>query len=134
MTFFFDQSCHEHFNACISLSDHSIKVDPPGTLDVTCVGMLTASRTSIRIARSYCWKASAAGCQDRQVLVASFAQPVRLPVTLHVHNDQRHSHWRCHSSKVKSMPEKQLKGKEEAAAAGQDDPAANDHYDKVAGD
>lgn len=29
------------------------------------------------------------------------------------------------------MPDKQLKGKQEAAEAGADDPAANDHYDKV---
>ena len=65
---------------------------------------------------------------------ASFAQPVRLPITFHFHKDQRHFQWRFYSSKVKSMPEKQLKGKEEAAAAGQDDPAAHYHYDKVAGD
>ena len=95
--------------------------------------MITASRSSIRIACSCCWKAGAVGCRDRQVHVASFVQPFRAPVTLVSQTDQRHLHWRCYASKVKSMPEKQLKGKEQAAEAGEDDPAANDHYDKVAG-
>ena len=95
--------------------------------------MLTASRSSIKIARSCCWKASAVGCRDRHVHVANFAQPVRAPVNFSSQTDQRRLQWRCYASKVKSMPEKQLKGKEEAAEAGEDDPAAHDHYDKVAG-
>lgn len=111
------------------------KKTPSDARYFTWVSMLSASRSSIRIGRSCCWKTGAViiSCRDRQVHVASFAQPVRTPVTFASQTNRRLFQWTCHASKVKSMPEKQLKGKEEAAEAGEDDPAANDHYDKVAG-
>lgn len=120
-----------HAYSCRVLCTGSLPT--PDALGVVCVSMLTASRSYIRVARSCCWKASAVGCRDRQVHVASFAQPLRAPVNSSFQTDQRRSQWRCYASKVKSMPDKQLKGKELAAEAGEDDPAANDYYDKVAG-
>ena len=95
--------------------------------------MLTAGRSAIRVAGSCRWTSYAVGCRHRHVRVVSFAQPVRAILNSNSQTDQRHPQWRCYASKVKSMPEKQLQGKEEAAEAGGNEPAPNDHYDKVAG-
>lgn len=97
------------------------------------INMLTAGRSAIRVARSYRCTAHALGCRDRHVRVVNFAQPVRAILSSNSQTDQRYLHWRCYASKVKSMPEKQLQEKEEAAEAGGNEPAPNDHYDKVAG-
>ena len=47
------------------------------------------------------------------------------------HARQAHMQWRCHASKVKNMPEKQLQETKDAANAAADDPGANDHFDKI---
>ena len=93
------------------------------------VGVIMASRCSADAVSSCCKTAASFGC--RHVHFARCIQTVPAPHRLHAQPQQGRTQWRCYASKVKDMPEKQLKGKQEAAEAGADDPAPNDHYDKV---
>lgn len=92
--------------------------------------MLLPSRLSVKMARTSHGPATATAF--RHVHIASSGHPVRAPLTLSPQPYQHHLHWRCYASSVKNMAGKQLKEKEEAAEAGEGDPGANDHYDKVA--
>ena len=97
----------------------------------SCSNMLANGRLSLTAVRLCCTAFVSAGRQHVHVKSTDTTRLGSLPKNTFAQQQQRQVKWRCHASKVKNMPDKQLQGTKEAANAGADDPAPNDHYDKI---
>ena len=93
--------------------------------------MLATGRLSVNAVRSCCQVVANRGLRHAHAKCLNSVHTGALRYAIPTGAQMRQLQWRCHSSKVKNMPDKQLENTKKAASAAENEPAANDHYDKI---